>query len=47
VRQVYLDRAKKEEYIVINTDDIIEIVQAKIQEVVIEKLDQKGIQIKK
>jgi len=47
VRQVYLDRAKKEEYIVINTDDIIEIVQAKIQEVVIEKLDQKRIQIKK
>lgn len=47
VRQVYLDRAKREEYIVINTDDIIEIVQAKIQEVVIEKLDQNGIQIKK
>ncbi len=47
VRQVYLDRANGEEYIVINTDDIIEIVQAKIQEVVIEKLDQNGIQIKK
>ncbi len=46
VRQVYLDRAKNEEYIVINTDDIIEIVQANIQEVVIEKLDQCGIQIK-
>ncbi|NVM17868.1 MAG: dTMP kinase [Candidatus Lokiarchaeota archaeon] len=47
VRQVYLNRAKNEGYCVIYTDDIIEIVQAKIQEVVIEKLDQRGIQIKK
>jgi dTMP kinase len=46
VRQVYLDRAKNEEYVVINTDDIIEIVQANIQDVVIEKLAQSGIQIK-
>jgi dTMP kinase len=46
VRQVYLDRAKNEGYVVINTDDIIEIIQAKIQEVVIEKLDQSGIKIK-
>ncbi len=46
VRQVYLNRAKSEGYFVIYTDDIIEIVQAEIQELVIEKLDQKGIQIK-
>ena len=46
VRQVYLNRAKIEGYFVISTDDIIEMVQAKIQEVVIEKLNQKGIQIK-
>ena len=46
VRQVYLNRAKNEGYFVIYTDDIIEIVQAEIQEIVIEKLDQKGIQIK-
>lgn len=46
VRQVYLSRAKEEGHYVINTDDIIEMVQAKIQEVVIEKLNQKGIQIK-
>jgi len=46
VRQVYLNRAKSEGYFVIYTDDIIEIVQAEIQEIVIEKLDQKGIQIK-
>ena len=46
VRQVYLNRAKNEGYFVINTDDIIELVQAKIQEVVIEKLNQRGIQTK-
>lgn len=46
VRQVYLNRAKNEGYIVINTDDIIEIVQTRIQKVVMEKLNQKGIQIK-
>ena len=46
VRQVYLNRAKSEGYFVIYTDDIIEIVQAEIQEIVIEKLDQKGIQTK-
>ena len=47
VRQEYLNRAKDEGYFVINTDDIIEIVQSKIQDIVIEKLVQKGIQIKK
>jgi len=46
VRQIYLTRAKKEEYIVVNTDDIIEIVQAKIQEIVLDKLKDKGFQIK-
>ena len=46
VRQVYLTRAKKEEYDVVNTDDIIEIVQAKIQEIVLEKLKEMGFQIK-
>ena len=46
VRQVYHNRAKDEGYFVINTDDIIEIVQSKIQNIVIEKLVQKGIQIK-
>lgn len=47
VRQVYLDRAKDEGYVVINTDDIIEIVQSKIQDIVIDKLINEGIQIKK
>lgn len=47
VRKVYLDRAKDEGYIVINTDDIIEIVQSKIQDIVIGKLNNEGIQIKK
>ncbi|MFX0077030.1 MAG: dTMP kinase [Candidatus Hermodarchaeota archaeon] len=46
VRQVYLDRAKTEGYIVIITDDIIEIAQSKIQNVVIEKLINEGIQLK-
>jgi len=47
VRQVYLNRAKKKGYFIINTDDIIEIVQSKIQDIVIEKLIKEGIQIKK
>ena len=46
VRQIYITRAKKEEYIVVNTDDIIEIVQAKIQEIVLDKLNDIGFQIK-
>jgi dTMP kinase len=46
VRQVYLIRAKEEGYHIVNTDDIIEVVQAKIQEIVLHKINQKGIQIK-
>jgi len=46
VRQIYLTRAKKEEYFVVNTDDIIEIVQEKIQEIVLDKLNDIGFQIK-
>ena len=46
VRKVYLNRAKDEGYFVVNTDDIIEIVQSRIQNIVIEKLVQEGIQIK-
>jgi dTMP kinase len=47
VRQVYLDRAKTEGHTVINTDEIIEIAQSKIQNVVIEKLINERVQIKK
>jgi len=46
VRQVYLARAKKEGYFLVNTDDIIEIVQAKIQEIVLDKLKDMRFQIK-
>jgi dTMP kinase len=45
VRQVYLNRAENEGYFVVNTDDIIEMVQSKIQDIVKEKLAQIGIQI--
>jgi dTMP kinase len=45
VRQVYLTRAKKEGYFIINTDEVIELVQVKIQEIVVEKLNQTGIRI--
>ncbi len=38
VRSLYLSRAKKEGYEVVNSDDIIEVVQEKIQEIVLEKL---------
>ncbi|MFX1315092.1 MAG: dTMP kinase [Promethearchaeota archaeon] len=38
VRELYLIRAKQEGYIVINTDDIIELVQEKIQGIVMAKL---------
>jgi len=38
VRSLYLSRAKKEGYQVVNSDDIIEIVQEKIQDIVLEKL---------
>ncbi len=42
VRTLYLNRAKEEGYNVINTDDIIEIVQQNIQNMVIKKLKEKG-----
>jgi len=38
VRNLYLQRAKQENYYVISSDDIIEIVQEKIQKLIIEKL---------
>ncbi len=38
VRNLYLQRAKQENYHVISSDDIIEIVQEKIQKLIIEKL---------
>jgi dTMP kinase len=38
VRNLYLTRAKQQGYYVINSDDIIEIVQEKIQKIVIDKL---------
>lgn len=38
VRNLYLTRAKQQGYHVINSDDIIEIVQEKIQKIVIDKL---------
>ncbi len=38
VRDLYLTRAKKLKYYVINSDDIIEFVQEKIQKIVINKL---------
>jgi len=38
VRDLYLKRAKKKRYFVINTDDIIEFTQKQIQKIVINKL---------
>ena len=38
VRNLYLIRAKKENYHIISSDDIIEIVQENIQKIVIDKL---------
>ncbi|TFG04716.1 MAG: dTMP kinase [Promethearchaeota archaeon] len=38
VRSLYLERAKEKGYFVINTDDIIEVVQEKIQNIVSDKL---------
>ena len=38
VRELYLKRAEQERYYVVNSDDIIEIVQEKIQNIVIDKL---------
>jgi dTMP kinase len=42
VRALYLDRAKEEGYQLIDTNNIIEIVQQKIQTIVIKKLKEKG-----
>jgi dTMP kinase len=41
VRELYLKRATENAYPIINTDEIIEIVQEKIQNLVIEKLKKK------
>lgn len=38
VRELYLTRAKLEGYYIVNTDDIIELVQEKIQNIVMAKL---------
>ncbi len=38
VRKLYLLRAKQEGYYIISSDDIIEIVQEKIQKIIIDKL---------
>ncbi|TFF86211.1 MAG: dTMP kinase [Promethearchaeota archaeon] len=38
VRALYLKRAKLEKYAVVNSDDIIEFVQDKIQQIVLQKL---------
>jgi dTMP kinase len=38
VRNLYLDRAKQKKYYTINSDDIIESVQEKIQKIVLDKL---------
>ncbi len=47
VRRVYLTRAEKLGYSIINTNNIIELVQAEIQEIVLNKLKEKGFSIKK
>ena len=39
VRDLYLSRAKQEGYYIINSNDIIEFVQEKIQKLVLEKLE--------
>jgi dTMP kinase len=46
VRKLYITRAKEEGYFIINTDDIIELVQEKIQQIVLNKFKVKGIQVK-
>lgn len=38
VRELYLKRAEQKGYYIVNSDDIIEIVQEKIQKIVIDKL---------
>ncbi len=46
VRRVYLTRAEKLGYPIINTNNIIELVQTEIQKIVINKLKEKGFFIK-
>jgi dTMP kinase len=38
VRELYIKRAKEEGYYIINSDDIIEIVQEKVQKIVLSRL---------
>jgi len=38
VRNLYLTRAKQEDYFTVSSDDIIELVQEKIQKIVLDKL---------
>ncbi len=38
VRNLYLARAKQEDYFTVSSDDIIELVQEKIQKIVLDKL---------
>lgn len=45
VRNLYLVRAKEEGYFVIDTNEIIEFVQQKIQEIVLRKLNEKGVKV--
>ncbi|MHA2429516.1 MAG: dTMP kinase [Promethearchaeota archaeon] len=42
VRNLYISRAKEEDYFIINTNDIIEFVQQKIQDIVLDKLKEEG-----
>ena len=46
VRNTYLKRAKELNYFVINTNDIIELAQQKIQNFIISKLKEKGFKFK-
>ncbi len=46
VRRVYLTRAEKLGYPIINTNNIIELVQTEIQKIVLDKLTEKGFSIK-
>ncbi|MFW9945711.1 MAG: dTMP kinase [Promethearchaeota archaeon] len=46
VRNLYLSRAKEEDYFIVNTNDIIEFGQHKIQDIVLDKLKEKGFIIK-
>ena len=46
VRKVYLTRAENLGYSVINTNNIIELVQSEVQKIVLDKLKEKGFVIK-